>query len=291
MIIALNVFDGLAHNTASIMKNLTQIESKKNNDLEYEEEAIKEYKRILQLMDAKELKDPINVYQEIEPELEAIEPFYFRDWKTKARSNPGNRRNMKPEDAIANREKVKTEKNLIRYKKIFNSEIKEFNKLLNKLKENISVLEEKLNLFIDKSKESHKEDFGFALRELTLDIKTNYGRAKALIASIKGRIFLMSGIGNQVKEESENVTNKFLDINNSLRDEIFATEANISKKYKEFEKATAKYIDDVNHIFASKYTDEVFSNIISTTQFSIKTLNEIKDIAHNAEKSINKFLI
>ena len=76
-----------------------------------------------------------------------------------------------------------------------------------------------------------------------------------------------------------------------LTESVLTIHSNISKKYKEFEKATAKYIDDVNHIFASKYTDEVFSNIISTTQFSIKTLNEIKDIAHNAEKSINKFLI
>ena len=141
MIIALNVFDGLAHNTNSIMKNLTKIESENlgHDYYDYDDpKSEEEFQRILQLMDAKELKNGIDVYQEIEPELEAIEPFYFRDWKTKARSHPGHRRNMKMEDAIADRQKVTTEKTFIRIKKTLLPKIDRFN--INKNKQLMKIL-------------------------------------------------------------------------------------------------------------------------------------------------------
>ena len=192
MIIALNVFDGLAHNTNSIMKNLTKIESENlgHDYYDYDDpKSEEEFQRILQLMDAKELKNGIDVYQEIEPELEAIEPFYFRDWKTKARSHPGHRRNMKMEDAIADRQKVTTEKTFIRIKKTLLPKIDRFNINKNNIQKSIKDLK---NIDLTSADPKIKSDFSRILNNCTRYLSIISGELASIVSSLKTKFKKLS---------------------------------------------------------------------------------------------------
>ena len=93
MVIQLNVFDGLAHNTESVMRNLVDIESKEISNPEHDIGTIynlsykdisrskKEYERIRELMDAKELKNFLDVWREIKPEIEGMGSIFFKPYK------------------------------------------------------------------------------------------------------------------------------------------------------------------------------------------------------------------
>lgn len=82
IVIELNVLDGLAHNTDSIMRNLTSEES---SDLKTS--ASMEFEKIKKLMDAKELSNAIDVYRCIEHELiESGDIVRYRDWTKKIRN-------------------------------------------------------------------------------------------------------------------------------------------------------------------------------------------------------------
>lgn len=81
----LNVLDGLAHNTGSIMEKIVSIEKNKSN---YDDEKYKkELESVERLMDVKELKDPDDVIQEIIPTLdtETDAPLTMKDWVGAAR--------------------------------------------------------------------------------------------------------------------------------------------------------------------------------------------------------------
>lgn len=100
MIVLMNVFDGLAHNTGSVMPKVVQEElnefkrHRENSGAEYDHEE-EEYrdrkyqKQIQTLMDVKEIDDPFTVYKEVQSIIEQPENRHlFGDWVTKLRSHP-----------------------------------------------------------------------------------------------------------------------------------------------------------------------------------------------------------
>ena len=92
----MNVFDGLAHNTASVMPKVVEQEIQDMQRImpEDEEDRVafntKQYqKRIKNLMDSKEIDDPYTVYKEVQSIIEQPENRnLFGDWITKMRSRP-----------------------------------------------------------------------------------------------------------------------------------------------------------------------------------------------------------
>ena len=100
IVVEMNVFDGLVHNGGSILDKMIYLEDAEeqetrrrvrpddtsDNDFVPHEES--KYYRIKNLMDAKELKNPIDVYKQIENSLQNSEERYmFKDWVSKLRNH------------------------------------------------------------------------------------------------------------------------------------------------------------------------------------------------------------
>jgi hypothetical protein len=84
IVIEMNVLDGLAHNTDSIMRNMTNEEA-----LDRKGGASVEFDRIKKLMDAKELTNAIDVYRIVEAELiESGDIYRYKDWTKRLRNTP-----------------------------------------------------------------------------------------------------------------------------------------------------------------------------------------------------------
>ena len=98
LIMAMNVFDGLSHNTSSIMRNLVEQESKELDPQKLDPQGSyigrqKRFLEIQQMMDAKELQNPLDVFKQIEPTLvESGDIYRVKDWATKLREQPGYRK-------------------------------------------------------------------------------------------------------------------------------------------------------------------------------------------------------
>ena len=97
MVVALNVFDGLSHNTESVMRKVIEYESddiasKIGPASKYtysSSRSKKEYEKTKRLMDSKELINPIDVYHEVKQTLtDSGDINKYKDWNTKIRSNP-----------------------------------------------------------------------------------------------------------------------------------------------------------------------------------------------------------
>jgi hypothetical protein len=113
IIVLMNVFDGLAHNTGNVMPKVLDNERKGKN-ISYEEDP--EYSsRVLRMMDAKELDDPFTVYKEIEHVInETPYRLIFKDWISKIRQHPDYRR-YEGQEAISRRiTLIKSRKELMR---------------------------------------------------------------------------------------------------------------------------------------------------------------------------------
>lgn len=84
IVVEMNVFDGLAHNSDSIMNYLVESETGEQgrDNQHYHDEFLK----IKRLMDAKELDNPIEVFKQIEPTLqESGDINQYKDWLGKIR--------------------------------------------------------------------------------------------------------------------------------------------------------------------------------------------------------------
>lgn len=113
LIIAMNVFDGLSHNTASILSNMVEEEAlvmhpgastPELNDL-----TSKEFQTIQHMMDAKELRNPTQVFREIEPALVGSGDINrYKDWVSLLHRDPTYR---------AHDPNLDNEKFLIRFRK------------------------------------------------------------------------------------------------------------------------------------------------------------------------------
>lgn len=103
LVVSMNVFDGLAHNSGSVMPKLLMEEmgfpSYEKQDREggasnqWENPKVKEYqKRVERIMDAKELRNPLAVYKEIEPIIQSSSyKHLFKEWINKLRQHSGYR--------------------------------------------------------------------------------------------------------------------------------------------------------------------------------------------------------
>ncbi len=126
LVIELNVFDGLSHNTASIMQNLIhqelaeQLPNKAYDDVSYEDIGDK-YKQIENLMDTKELSNPLDVYKKIEPILtDSGDIHKYKDWTAKLRKDPQYRANS---STVLEFFKIRFRKNNLAYIRELNTEI------------------------------------------------------------------------------------------------------------------------------------------------------------------------
>jgi hypothetical protein len=101
IIVLMNVFDGLAHNSGNVMPKLISEEyneTQKGNESnqEYDEDfpkthtsAEQEIKNIQRLMDAKEFNDPFTVYKVVQKIIERPENKHlFGDWVQRIKSHP-----------------------------------------------------------------------------------------------------------------------------------------------------------------------------------------------------------
>ncbi len=95
IVIELNVFDGLSHNTKSIMYNLVEQELteerlKNPGKGPYIYDSVTdEYNKIEKMMDSKELKNPMDVYRQIKPALtESGDIHKFKDWVNRLKGSP-----------------------------------------------------------------------------------------------------------------------------------------------------------------------------------------------------------
>lgn len=84
IVVLMNIFDGLAHNSGKIMPKLIKQEMLGLGEDPYQ----RDDKKIKQMMDAKELEDPAKVYAVIKDIMQEGENKYlFEDWLDRARDN------------------------------------------------------------------------------------------------------------------------------------------------------------------------------------------------------------
>src|SRR5258708_595806 len=137
IIVLMNVFDGLAHNTGSVMPKVVDEELseyrklKKHDNYDHDDEydvensefARKRYqKRIQNLMDVKEIDDPLTAYKEVQDIIEQPQNKHlFGDWVTKIKSSP------EYQNAKSLKDK-KDELAIIRARKIFNQHLESISK-------------------------------------------------------------------------------------------------------------------------------------------------------------------
>lgn len=91
-VVLMNVFDGLAHNTASVIPKVLDAElgyRYTDEDPSYTEAHVKYKKRVERLMDSKELRNPIAVYKEVEPIIDNSPYKYtYMDYIHRLRQHP-----------------------------------------------------------------------------------------------------------------------------------------------------------------------------------------------------------
>lgn len=138
----MNVIDGLAHNTGSIMDKLITLESIENPEL-YGGEIPTDISDIERMMDAKELNNEQDVLAEIYPTLEQSDaPLVMKDWMSKARQQ---RHEFNTPEAIKRRE---TQLQAIRNKKIRTEELETRKKNLH-FKDWLSIINQSDNRILD----------------------------------------------------------------------------------------------------------------------------------------------
>jgi tetratricopeptide (TPR) repeat protein len=131
IVIYLNVFDGLAHNTGSIFEKMIEHEHhdlfptlKPRDRMSQIDQA---NSRVKKLMDTKELDNAIDVYKNIEDTLQGSgEHLPYKDWMSKARRHPDYQSYHKRED------EVKKQYEQIAMRKTLISHIGEFKKVVKK---------------------------------------------------------------------------------------------------------------------------------------------------------------
>ncbi len=134
VVVQLNVFDGLAHNTDSILRNLVELETMDNmqgKDENAWDEGVKNYEKMKDVMDAKELEDPMEVYKRIEPTLQDSGDINrYKDWTNKLRSKP---------EYHKDNEMTATNLFLIRMRKVFLSTRGYINNRIDKARSHLSM--------------------------------------------------------------------------------------------------------------------------------------------------------
>lgn len=88
LVIELNVFDGLSHNTASIMNNVLSEEAHSGVGTN----SANELNKVMNMRDATELENPISVFEAVEESLKSTGDIHrWKDWTPKLRAHPSYR--------------------------------------------------------------------------------------------------------------------------------------------------------------------------------------------------------
>ena len=89
LVIAMNVFDGLTHNTGGVINKLINLEAEERGEPTTGPKSFERESELQRVMDAKEIQDPISVFKEIEPILQESGDIHrFKDWISKIKSQP-----------------------------------------------------------------------------------------------------------------------------------------------------------------------------------------------------------
>jgi hypothetical protein len=136
IVIYMNVFDGLAHNTGSIMGKLVN-EEVKDLKLDYTV-TDRENKAVERLMHAKELKNPFHVYKEVAPTLKETGDIHrYKDWAGKLRAHPDF--NVKSDEHEINIGKIDIHKKTMAFIKTINDEASKLHTILEEGKQTSSI--------------------------------------------------------------------------------------------------------------------------------------------------------
>lgn len=93
LIVQMNVFDGLSHNSAEVMNNLVGNETPPNYKGGRGDDFKKNHNHLRRLMDSKELESPAEVFKMIEPTLKGSgDNIRFKDWISRMHRSPDYRR-------------------------------------------------------------------------------------------------------------------------------------------------------------------------------------------------------
>lgn len=116
IIVSMNVFDGLAHNTGSIMPKLIMEEALDLKRLS----GIEDYEdKITRLMDAKELNDPMSVYKQVQDVMSLPENKHiFGDWIDRIEQSP-------EYGQVKSKEEIAFELDKVRFKKKMKAKVVE----------------------------------------------------------------------------------------------------------------------------------------------------------------------
>lgn len=125
MVVEMNVFDGLSHNTASIMNNIIGEEIAAG--VYSSSRLSSELKAIMDMRDATELRNPISVFEAIEDLLKSTgDIFRWKDWTRQLRSHPS----YKNEDYHNQLERIRLRKSIIDWVKKINAQQFKLDKML-----------------------------------------------------------------------------------------------------------------------------------------------------------------
>lgn len=203
LVMELNIFDGLSHNNGSVMKNIIRIESSEKNRKDLSEE-----EKVTRLMDAKELNDPKQVFDEIKNTLKESGDYHrFNDYNYKFNKQIDDSEYDKRLDQL----------NVIRFRKAINSNagylIRDRDKLINDLKQ------------IDKSYNYIANDnYKRKAEYLFLNVKNSYMRLSEIavqLSMIKQYQEMFSGAANTSIVNINSLAGKMLSKLNNIKNNAY----------------------------------------------------------------------
>jgi hypothetical protein len=162
IIVLMNVFDGLAHNSGNIMPKLMSEEIRELTPETYDPKMME---RVQKMMDAKELHNPIDVYREIQHIID--QPMYkstFGDWIGRIRQNPEYHVRQDPFARRNELKRISLKKNIITF-------IPQMNQILDNL---IALKDRVINTHDKYGKQDYKYSFRSKLNNLNSHFGTLY---------------------------------------------------------------------------------------------------------------------
>lgn len=246
IIVLMNVFDGLAHNTGSIMPKVVSEEVKDLNkgsssygggdDDDYYNTQIDETKyqnKIKRLMDVKEIDNPFTVYKEVQKVIEQPENKHmFGDWSTKIVNHP--------EFASAKSLKeMQNELRIIKLRKELKEYLSKFDTLFDKLN---TVKDSIINIH---EPEKNKGNFS-QVYQLGAELSTIYSN---LYYKIDGTI-------SQIRAANPELAKKLIELRQSLANTnlshlintLYETAGDYSYSSNKYKKDPGQFLTDLNQI-------------------------------------------
>lgn len=259
LVVALNVFDGLSHNTESIMSNMVKEESLELHPEQTYDQIMEEFEAIQKLQDAKEINDPLSVFKEIEKDLiNSGDINRYKDWVSKIHRDPSYREEN---------DNLNLEKKSIRLRKILNNHFLQIDSRINFLEA------EKETLLRINSNNMQVDDFS-TIEQTYYDVCGSYNETGYFFNNYINIII------NDIKhvnthnpaEHLHKMQSYLLDMRNKFlqKMELFSANMKILK--------SNKTIEDLSSTYQIRFYKELISYLAESIS-SLKILNYyLKDI-------------